>query len=58
MLAALLPVFDALTFGLTLLGDGSPYRDDPDSMTRAITPEAAAAVARLVGLAAAHVEVR
>lgn len=55
---ALLPVFDALTSGLTLLGDGSPYRDNPDAMVSAITPEAAAAVARLVALAAGHVEAR
>jgi hypothetical protein len=56
--AALSPVFDALTFGLTLLGDGSRYRDDPEAMTSAITPEAAATVARLVEMAAEHIEAR
>ena len=55
---ALLPAFDALTFGLTFLGDGSPYRNDPDAMVGAITPEAARAAVELFALAAAHVEAR
>ena len=55
---ALLPVFDALTYGLTLLGDRSPYRNNPGAMVSVITPEAADAVARLVVLAAGHVEAR
>jgi hypothetical protein len=54
----LLPVVDVLTLGLTLLGDGSPYRDNPEAMVGVITPEAAAAVARLVELAAGHIEAR
>jgi len=52
----MLPAFDALTLGLMLLGHGSPYRDNPDAMVSAITPEAAAAVARLVEPAAGHIE--
>jgi hypothetical protein len=51
-------VVDALTFGLTLLGDGGPYRNDPGAMTSGISPESAAAVARLVLLAAGHIEAR
>jgi hypothetical protein len=43
---------DALTYGLTMLGDGSPYRDNPAAMTSAITSEAAAAARRLVAIAA------
>jgi hypothetical protein len=49
-------VHDALTFGQTLLGDGSPFRDDPAAMAAAITPEAADAAVRLLALAASHVE--
>lgn len=49
-------IVDAFTFGLTLLGDGSPYRDDPVAMVGAITPRSAEAVARLVRLASGHVE--
>ena len=52
----LLPVFDVLTFGQTLLGDGSPYRDNPEAMVSAITPESAMAVARLMQLASGHIE--
>jgi hypothetical protein len=54
--ADLSPIVDVLTFGLTLLGDGSPYRDDPVAMVSAITPESAEAVAQLVQFASGHVE--
>ena len=53
---ALTGAYDALTFGQTLLGDGSPFRDDPAAMAAAITPEAADAAVRLLVLAASHVE--
>ncbi len=53
---ALRAAHDALTFGLTLLGDGGPFRNDPVAMTAAITADAAAA--RVLALAASHVEAR
>jgi len=53
---ALTPAHDALTFGQTLLGDGSPLRDDPAAMAAAITPEAAGAAVRLLALATSHIE--
>jgi hypothetical protein len=51
---ALTPLHDALTFGLTLLGNGGPLRDNPDAMTEAITPASAAAAIGLLDLAAQH----
>jgi hypothetical protein len=53
---ALGEVHDALTFGLTLLGDGSPYRDDPAAMSAAISPDAAAAATSLVSIVREHVD--
>lgn len=53
---ALAGVHDALTFGLTLLGDGSPYRDDPAAMTTVITPESADAVASLISIVRGHLD--
>ena len=53
---ALGAVHDALTFGQTLLGDGSPYRDDPAAMSAAVTPDAVAATSSLVSIVREHVE--
>lgn len=55
---ALEGVLDALTFGLTLLGDGSPYRNNPAAMAGTITPAAVDAARRLVAIAALHIESR
>ena len=52
--AALGDVYDAVTFGLTLLGDGSPYRDDPAAMIAAITPASAEAMGELVAMVSGH----
>jgi hypothetical protein len=54
---ALSDVLDSMTFGLTLLGEGSQYHQNPAAMTRVITPQAAAAVALLVQLATGHINV-
>jgi hypothetical protein len=53
---ALTSAHDALTFGLTLLGDDSPYHENPTAIAAAITPEAADVAVRLLALAASHVE--
>lgn len=54
---AITAAHDALTFGQTLLGDGSPFRDDLAAMASAITPQAADAAVRLLALAASHLKV-
>lgn len=51
-------IHEALTFGVTILGEGSPFYRDPATMVEAITPKTVAAVSELVALAATNVEVR
>lgn len=51
-------LLDALTYGLTLLGDGSAYRNNPSAMAGTITPAAVDAARRLVAIAALHIESR
>lgn len=50
-------ILDVLTYGLTFIGNDSPFHRDPGAMVRAMTSDARAVAARLVALAAEHVEV-
>jgi len=51
---ALGPVHDALTFGLTLLGDGSPFRNGPEAMASVVSGEAATTARALFAIVGDH----
>jgi hypothetical protein len=47
---------DALTFGLSIIGEGSPFHKDASAITRAIEDDGAAAAVQLLTLAQARIE--
>ena len=54
---ALAGVHDSLTFGLTILGDGGPFRYDAHAMIDVLSQHATAGVRQLFAIARSHVEV-
>lgn len=53
---ALDDVHDALTLGLTFIGEGSPFYRDPVAISQAISDEGAEAALRLISLASEYID--